>query len=595
LKRRLLSALVLASIAFALVGAQTTPEPTPTPVPGPRGSVVIVGDVYVRGGPGRDYVPVGRLVEGDSLTPLSRNMAGDWVLIVYRDGYGWIRRDLGAWVEDIDPLPVMLETDLTPSPIPGRNTPRPFFPPTETPTGNWVLIRGAESAYVRAGPGRTYLRLGQLFDGDVVEPVGRNADTTWIMIRFGDGYGWILRSLVRWIDDLERLPVVAETNLTPSPTFTSTNTPTQTFTPTNTPTETPTATATETPVPTDTATNTLTPTPSETVTLTPTNTATDLPTATLTWTPTALPTITETVTPTDVPSSTPSVTTAPTNTDEPTAVAQAAVPSETPIVPGITPSLTPTSTVTLTAVPSEPATLTETPVPTPTATRTAIPPSDTPLATDSQTATSIPTETNTSVPSSDTLSATNTLIPPSATREVVTLTSTALAGAIVATVAPPTVQTPTSEPAAPDSGRFPIEALVGGATLLFILAYIGLYVRGLLGAERYAKGFALDRCPVCYRGELTIEARDERILGIPRVRRTVHCSNCRSVLREIGDRRWRYAVDPIENPALYERYNGREIDDDTLRMLANQPVTPDLPPTPRPPSIPPAFVDDEDS
>jgi hypothetical protein len=166
----------------------------------------------------------------------------------------------------------------------------------------------------------------------------------------------------------------------------------------------------------------------------------------------------------------------------------------------------------------------------------------------------------------------------------------------VPTDLPPIQLTPVELPTTPGAdGRLPIEAVVGGAALVIVLGYIGLYWRGLAGAERYGKGFVVETCPVCGRGELVIEARNERTFGIPRVRRIVHCTVCRSTLRETGVRRWRYAVDPIENPALYERYNGREIDDDTLKLLANQPVSPSEPPTPRPPATPPAFVDDEDA
>lgn len=161
----------------------------------------------------------------------------------------------------------------------------------------------------------------------------------------------------------------------------------------------------------------------------------------------------------------------------------------------------------------------------------------------------------------------------------------------------PTIQiTQVSTPSTDRNGAgLPIEAIIGGFALVAVLIYASLYWRGLAGAERYAKGFVIDRCPVCQRGEMVVEARDERAFGIPRIRRTVRCTACRSVLRETGNRRWRYAVDPLENSALYERYNGREIDDDTLKMLASQSVRPVSPPAPRPPSTPPAFVDDEDA
>jgi hypothetical protein len=73
----------------------------------------------------------------------------------------------------------------------------------------------------------------------------------------------------------------------------------------------------------------------------------------------------------------------------------------------------------------------------------------------------------------------------------------------------------------------------------------------------------------------------------------VRCDECRSVLRETTPRRWRYAVDPIENPDLYRRYNGQELDEQALIDLANQPVQGNHNPTPRPPATPPDFVDDD--
>lgn len=144
------------------------------------------------------------------------------------------------------------------------------------------------------------------------------------------------------------------------------------------------------------------------------------------------------------------------------------------------------------------------------------------------------------------------------------------------------------ETVAPPTGNLPLEAIVGGAGLLAVVGYAGLYWLGLRGMERYAGGFVVRRCPVCQRGDLHVETRHERFLGIPRGRRIVRCTECRSVLREVGYRRWRYAVDPMENPVLYREYNGRELEEKTLVQLAHQPVS-----TPRP-TTPPTFVDDEE-
>jgi hypothetical protein len=143
-----------------------------------------------------------------------------------------------------------------------------------------------------------------------------------------------------------------------------------------------------------------------------------------------------------------------------------------------------------------------------------------------------------------------------------------------------------------DGGQLTIqtEAVVGVVGLLAVFGYVGLYMRGLAAADRYRDGFAVDVCPICRRGHLEIENRQDRMLGVPRPRRIVRCNTCRSVLREIGHRRWRYAVDPIESQALFFQYNGREIDDETLaELLRNPPVN--TSPRPKSPSEPPRFVD----
>jgi hypothetical protein len=195
-------------------------------------------------------------------------------------------------------------------------------------------------------------------------------------------------------------------------------------------------------------------------------------------------------------------------------------------------------------------------------------------------------------PGPPTPNVTVTRVQPSATPPPPTSTAVSIA-AVPPVGTLPVTTTPATIP--PTTGtQIPVEALVGGAGLLAVLGYVGLYLRGVASVDRYTGGFVVERCPVCRRGELTTETRQDRVLGIPRARRTVRCSVCRSVLRETGPRRWRYAVDRIENPTMYERFNGREIDDNTLQSLMNQPIMPGEP-RPRPPVTPPTFVDDDDA
>ena len=82
--KRLFLSLLLLVMSLALVAVQTTPTPEPTQIP--PYSVVVGADIYVRGGPGRQYPPVGQLVLGEIVRAVSRNADGDWVLIIYHSG-----------------------------------------------------------------------------------------------------------------------------------------------------------------------------------------------------------------------------------------------------------------------------------------------------------------------------------------------------------------------------------------------------------------------------------------------------------------------------------------------------------------------------
>lgn len=606
-RRQVFVALGIIFILAAGIGvllAQSTDSP---------GNIVQPESVVVRAGPGETYLPVGSLFSGDSVTPLSRNADTSWIMIRYRRGFGWIRRDLVLWNSqtNLDALPEISTDALTPTFEPGQETLTPFFP-TETPVANYVLVVDAQSAFVRAGPGRTYLRLGQLLPGQLVEPVGRNENAGWILIRYQGGFGWIAQNLVRWQQNLGELPILLEDNLTPTLTFTPSSTPTATATntatstPTDTPTmtatstatETATATSTPTATPTTTATNTATATPTltsiptDTPTGTATNTATETHTATHTPTSPPTETPTNTLTSTSIPTMTETATAAATFTPSPTASPTEMVEVRIEVSPSETPSLTQTSTET----PTETATATFTQEASPT-------PTETPSLTETFTETPSPTETATLEPSSTdaapvaiaptetltpTLPPTSTETPPPALADTATIESEATEELLVqsSTDVPPTESVVGGSPV----GNLPLEALVAGSALLLMSGYIVLYLRGLAAVGRYKDGFVITRCPVCHRGELSIDSRQDRIFGIPRARRTVRCTECRSVLRETGSRRWRYAVDPVENPNVYSRFNGSEINESTLKSLQSSPIRPPKVVEPR---YAPRFVDDD--
>jgi hypothetical protein len=124
-------------------------------------------------------------------------------------------------------------------------------------------------------------------------------------------------------------------------------------------------------------------------------------------------------------------------------------------------------------------------------------------------------------------------------------------------------------PSGSSSGGLPPAVLWLGAGLALVaLAYLGVYVVQAANLDRYRDGFVLSVCPVCEEGHLYIEERRTRILGIPRVRRVVRCDACRSVLRQVGRQRWRYAVDGVENPDLYDTLNGRVLTEHRLMEIS---------------------------
>jgi hypothetical protein len=590
---------VLALQALALMPAAAQPAPV-TPTPTPARSTLLVADAFVRSGPAEFYLPVGQVTPDSPLVPLNISADGRWVLIRYNRGFGWVRRDLAFWNVNVDALPA-LEAGITPSPSGVTNT--PFFP-TSTPADNYISV-SAVSAYVRSGPGRTYLRLSQLLPGTIIEPVGRNADSSWVLLRLPDdaGFGWIRRDLGVWFTDLQDLPVLSEDALTPTATFT----PSQTATASATPTETATSTDTPTITPTATDTATHTATPEPTATDTATHTATPEPTATDTATHTATPepTATDTATHTASPEPTATDTATHTASPEPTATDTATHTAS--------PEPTATDTATHTASPEPTATHTASPEPTATdtATHTASPeptidtqasaplqPTDAPIDIPSETPTPELTATHTASPEptatyTDTPTDTPSETPTPEPTATPTEDRTEIAMAVITvTPLPPASPTPIPPPTPAESqgAGLPAEAIAAGLILLAILGYVLAYWRGMASAKRYADGFVVPVCPICQTGRLTVEGRTERNLGLPTTRHVVKCEACRSILRETSPRRWRYAVDRAANPTLYDRLNDRQISEDELRRLG---ATGAPKPAANLARTPPDFVDDE--
>ncbi len=123
--------------------------------------------------------------------------------------------------------PSARESDLTPtsqlSPPPTSSTPSdsgvpsvvtPIPTPTERPadigiiSGPTARVTVAE-LFARQGPSTTYDPVGVLLLDDIVKIVGRNEDSTWWAIAYGEGTAWVFATQVITQGDVSNLPLVA--------------------------------------------------------------------------------------------------------------------------------------------------------------------------------------------------------------------------------------------------------------------------------------------------------------------------------------------------------------------------------------------------
>lgn len=138
---------------------------------------IVNRNANLRAGPGTTYAVVGRVTQGQTVTIVSTNTAGDWYQIAEEQ---WI----AAFLVDIS------NTTLVPTAISSAATGQPAAatsaPATNGPTAN-------RNANLRTGPGTTYGVAGRVQTGQTLTLVGRTADSSWYQL---EGGNWIAAFLV---------------------------------------------------------------------------------------------------------------------------------------------------------------------------------------------------------------------------------------------------------------------------------------------------------------------------------------------------------------------------------------------------------------
>lgn len=86
--------------------------------------------------------------------------------------------------------------------------------PTRAPQVDMGILSGPiaranqDGLNVRQGPGTNYPVVGILNQGEQAQIMGRNADSSWWAIAFGDGTAWVISSLITTQGDVSQVPLV---------------------------------------------------------------------------------------------------------------------------------------------------------------------------------------------------------------------------------------------------------------------------------------------------------------------------------------------------------------------------------------------------
>jgi hypothetical protein len=155
--------------------------------------------LVVRAQPSEQAAPVASLFDDEIIQIVGRNLDGSW-FEVRRLGrtssLGWVLNDYLEWTVLPETLPLGDRVTGLTGPTPLESAP---------PLGAFLL----EAPMLRNVPLRTGGRIRALPPLITVPVLGRNADSTWLLVNYFGEQGWIIRTTVRETAglDYEALPV----------------------------------------------------------------------------------------------------------------------------------------------------------------------------------------------------------------------------------------------------------------------------------------------------------------------------------------------------------------------------------------------------
>lgn len=220
-----------------------TPEPAAQapdqPVGAERLDAVVTGEpgINARQEPAREAVVLLNIANGERLTAIGRNAAGDWLVVELPDGnLGWVLTSfvsLSGEVNTLPELPANVVLEGLPEPatpaaqatlaatstpvaesaptglVVSSVTPREPYTNTIPATGAAIAVTDTTGVNARSAPALDGGILGVVPNGAVLPAVGLSEDGEWVRVELPAGQqGWMFRDAVSVSSNIDTLPVL---------------------------------------------------------------------------------------------------------------------------------------------------------------------------------------------------------------------------------------------------------------------------------------------------------------------------------------------------------------------------------------------------
>lgn len=198
-----ISSLPIVTLATATPTSTGVPTSTPTatavPISGAYATIA-TGALNVRSGPNLAYSPVTAVYQGNVVSLIGRNADSSWAKIRLSNGTeGWVNA---------------ASTYITPN---VAISSLPVVAAADAPASSATALVATGALNVRSGPGVTYSVVTVASQGQTVQLLGRNANSSWAKIRLSNGSeGWVNASLLTPSVAINSLPF-ADSPAAPEP------------------------------------------------------------------------------------------------------------------------------------------------------------------------------------------------------------------------------------------------------------------------------------------------------------------------------------------------------------------------------------------